>query len=98
VIYMFTYIQIIGRDSSTFKGYVDYEISKDNLSMTLVRGMRTLHRIVIPLKEVTDFTIDKFYGEERLNFVYDEKKYSFINTGYGESEYLKHRMLKVINA
>ncbi|KRN99245.1 hypothetical protein [Companilactobacillus kimchiensis] len=95
---MFTYIQITSRDSDTFKGYVDYEFSKDNLSMTLVRGMKTLRRINIPISEITDLNVDNFYGEERINFIYDSKKYSFINTGYGESFYLKNRMLKAVNS
>jgi len=93
---MFTYIQIIGRDTDTFKGYVDYEFNKDTLSMTLVRGMRKLHRIMIPFSEITDLTIDKFYGENRVNFIYEGKKYSFVNSGYGESQYLEQHILKAL--
>lgn len=95
---MFTYIQIIGKDSDTFKGYVDYEFIKGTLSMTEIRGMKALHRISIPISEVTDFLIDDFYGEERVSFVYDNKKYCFLNTGYGESEYFKNHMVKAVNA
>lgn len=95
---MFTYIQITDRDSETFKGYIDYEFDKDRLSMTLVRGMKKLHRINIPFSEITDLNIDKFYGEDRINFVYNAKKYSLINTGYGESQYLMNHILKAVEA
>jgi len=95
---MFTYIQIIGSGTDTFKGYVDYEFTKGTLSMTLVRGMRTLHRINIPISEISNFTTDKFYGEDRISFIYDSKKYCFINTGYGESQYLIRRMAKAVKA
>ncbi len=94
VIIMFTYIQITDRDSKVFKGYVDYEFGKDKLSMTLVRGMKALRHIVIPFSEITDLTIDKFYGEGRVNFIYKAQKFSFLNTGYGESQYLQKHMLK----
>jgi len=95
---MFTYIQVTQRDSETFKGYVDYEFGKDKLSMTLVRGMKTLRHIVIPFSRITDLTIDKFYGEDRVNFIYNAQKFSFINTGYGESKYLQHHILKATKA
>jgi len=95
---MFTYIQIIGKDSIEFKGYVDYKIKKGNLSMTEVRGAKTLHRINIPIDQVTNFTVDTFYGNDRISFIYQGKQYCFVNTGYGESQYLEHRLLRVVNA
>jgi len=95
---MYTYIQIIGKDSKTFKGYVVYKMNGGQLSMTLIRGMRSLQHINIPCSEVTDLSIDKFYGEDRINFVYQEKKYSFIYTGYGEAQDLEHKLFKTLNA
>lgn len=98
VFIMFTYIQIISKDSQTFKGYVDYEFEKDALSITLVRGMKKLHRIIIPFNDITDLNIDKFYGNNRVNFIYDGKKYSFVNTGYGESKYLIQHLVHGVEA
>lgn len=94
---MFTYIQIIGSDTETFKGYVDYRFFDDSLSLTLIKGMKTLHRIIIPFDKIVDLTIDKFYGEDRISFFYDDKKFSIINTGYGESKYFVKHILKAAN-
>lgn len=95
---MFTYIQITSKLPETFKGYVDYEFTKDELSMTLIRGMKTLRRINIPISEITDLRIDKFYGEDRVRFFYDNKEYSIINSGYGESNYFEKHIIKAVNA
>lgn len=98
VFVMFTYIQIIARDAQTFKGYVDYEFEKNVLSMTLVRGAKKLRHIVIPFSDITDLNVDKFYGNNRVNFIYDGKKYSFVNTGYGESQYLIKHLVHGVEA
>lgn len=95
---MFTYIQITSGLTETFKGYVDYRFKKDELSMTLVRGMRTLHRFNIPIGEIADLRIDKFYGEDRVRFFYDNKEFSIINSGYGESSYFKDHIVKAVKA
>lgn len=94
---MFTYVQIIGSDTETFKGYVDYRFDKDKLSMTLVRGCRLLKHIVIPFSEVTELSVENYFGTDCASFFYGGKKYSFINTGYGEADYLKRHLLKVIH-
>lgn len=95
---MFTYIQIIDKDSNAVKAYVDYEIKNGILMMTLIRGAKTLHRINIPIAEITDFKISNFYGNDRIDFIYHSKLYTFINTGYGESRYLENRLVKMIDA
>jgi len=95
---MFTYIQIIGTGSDVFKGYVDYKITKDTLSMTEVRGARSLRHINIPIDQISNCEIENFYGNDRISFVYQGKEYHLINTGFGESQYLEHRLLHVINA
>jgi len=95
---MFTYIQIIDKDSCIFKGYVDYKITKGILSMTEVRGFKTLHHIDIPIASTTDFEIGKLYGNDRVSFIYQGRRYYFINTGYGESQYLEHHLNRAVNA
>lgn len=95
---MFTYIQIAGDQAKNFKGYVDYEFKNNQLSLTLVRGMKALHHLIIDLNKVTDLTIDKFYGNHRIKFVYDGLMYSIINTGYGESKYIENHLVNAINA
>ncbi|GEO64215.1 hypothetical protein [Companilactobacillus nantensis] len=95
---MYTYIQIIDAGGKAFKGYVVYEIKDGILSMTLVRGMKALHHIDIPFSKMIDLKIDQFYGEDRISFIYQAKKYSFIYTGYGEEQYLEHHLLKAVNA
>lgn len=97
MIIMFTYIQIIDTDTEVFKGYVYYQFLDDALSMTLIRGMRKLHHIVIPFADITDLIVDKLYGEDRINFIYNGKKYSIINTGYGESKYFEDHLLNATN-
>lgn len=95
---MFTYIQIFDKNSSIFKGYVDYEFSDDDLSVTMVRGAKALHRINIPLDEVTDLSINDYYGEEKVSFIYQSNKYIFFNTGYGEANYFKNHISKLVTA
>lgn len=98
VIVMFSYIQILDKDASIFKGCVDYEFSDDALSITMVRGAKTLHRIKIPLDEITDLFINGYYGSEEISFIYQSQKYRFFNTGYGESSYFKNRISKMVTA
>ncbi|MFC6175659.1 hypothetical protein ACFQAV_02360 [Companilactobacillus huachuanensis] len=95
---MYTYIQIIDKDSKVFKGYVFYNIENEQLSMTIVRGMKALHRINIPFSKIVDLQINKFYGEDRISFIYQGKKYSFLYTGYGEEQYLEQHLLKTMKA
>lgn len=92
---MFTYIQIIDKDSEVFKGYVYFKFDEDKLSMTMNRGMKALHRITIPISKIIDLTVENFYGVDRISFFYGGKKYTFINTGYGEAKYLKDHILKI---
>lgn len=88
---MFTYIQIINQDKHGFTGYVDYKFKNNTISMTLVRGMRKLQRINIPLSDITNIIVENFYGTNRISFDYNSQKYIFLNSGYGENEYLiKH--------
>ncbi|KRK51737.1 hypothetical protein FC97_GL000529 [Companilactobacillus kimchii DSM 13961 = JCM 10707] len=98
MIIMFTYIQIIDKDAHNFMGYVDYEFKNNVISMTLVRGMRKLHRINIPLSDVTDIMVEEFYGTNRISFIYNAQKYIFLNSGYGENEYLIKHLTKAVKA
>lgn len=95
---MFSYIQIIGQSTDAYKGYVDYSISKDKLSITLVRGMRKIKRIIIPISKITDINVGIFYGEDKISFIYDSKQFVFLNTGYGETQYFKDHFLRAVNA
>ena len=66
--------------------------------MTLVGGMRKLHRINIPLSDITDIVVEEFYGTSRISFIYNTQKYIFLNSGYGENEYLIKHLTKTIKA
>lgn len=98
VIFMFSYIQILEKDSTFYKGYIDYEFSDNVLSITMVRGARALHRIKIPLNEITDLAISNDSGEGKVSFIYQAKKYTFFNTGYGESTYFMKHISKTVTA
>lgn len=95
---MFTYIEISDKNAVTYRGYIDYEFTKDSLSITLVRGMRALHRTIIHFKDITNLQFVNFYGAPAVSFIYDSKKYTFINTGYGESRYLLKHMARIVRA
>lgn len=92
---MYTYIQVTDKDSGTFKGYVYFDFNKKNLSMTLIRGMRALHHIVIPLDEIIDLTIDNVFSKDHISFFHDGKKYELFTLGLGEENYLERHILKV---
>lgn len=94
---MFTYIQIFTNDTVDFKGYVYYEFIQNNLSLTLSRGLLPLKRIIIPLDKILCLDIEKFHGEDLIRFIYHQKLFSFINTGYGESLYLENHILKTVS-
>lgn len=99
MIIMFSYIEIIGNDlQHPFMGFVDYEFKHNVFSMTLVRGMRRLSHIIIPLSEVTDIKVERIYGADRISFTCDSKEYVFINTGFGENDYLIDHVTKATHS
>jgi len=95
---MFTYVQIIDKGSKIFEGYVDYKFSKGTLSMTMVRGCRKLHRMDIPISKITNLKIDEYYGEPRISFSCGSAKCCFLNSGFGESQYLEHHICNLVKA
>ena len=95
---MFTYIQVIDNNSKKFCGYVDYQFHKNQLSMTITSGFKTAHHINISIDQITDLLIDNFYGYERISFIYQNKKFYIINSGYGEANYFKRHLIHCVNA
>ncbi|MHC6120535.1 hypothetical protein ACYT32_09515 [Companilactobacillus sp. FL22-3] len=95
---MFTYMEIADKDYTIFKGYVIYKIVADKLSMTKVRGMHVLQHIDIPFAKITNLIVEDYYGTDCVSFTYQDKKYSFIYTGYGESQSLIHQLYKALKA
>jgi len=95
---MFSYIEIINNKSEAVFNYVNFEITKNILSIKPVKGLLSATTIKIPLKEITDIHDGNYYGWNRIQFTYNDKKYIFIYSGYGEFDYLKENLLASIMA
>ncbi|MCH4008531.1 hypothetical protein [Companilactobacillus sp.] len=92
---MFAYIQIIDENNKTFNGYAAFEFIDGILTLSFMTGLRRTVRVKIPISEVEHLTENQDFGS-RISFDYDQKHYIFLDSGYGESQFLKENFLETI--
>lgn len=92
---MFAYIQIIDENNKILNGYAAFEFVGGTLSLALMNGLRKTFRVKIPVSKVTNLSENDDFGS-KISFDYDGKHYIFLDSGYGESRFLKENMLTAV--
>lgn len=95
---MFAYIKIINDEMKSTYSYVNFEISKDSLSIRPLKGALPSSLTKIQISQITDIQESDYLGWKQISFNYNDEKYVFVYSGYGGNDYLREHLLTLINA
>ncbi|WP_010623993.1 hypothetical protein [Companilactobacillus versmoldensis] len=90
---MFAYVQIINAEKKRFNGFASFEFINGSLTLAFMRGFKKTLRISIPINEVTNLSENTEFGS-RISFDYDNSHFVFLDSGFGESQFLKENIIQ----
>lgn len=89
---MFSYVQIFVNNINKFNGFGAFQIKDGVLSISFMTGLNKTVREKIPLDKVKNLSENNDLGG-KITFDFDDKHFVFLNSGFGESQYLKESIL-----
>ncbi len=95
---MFAYIEVINNNSSVSYGYSNFYFSDGTLTIKPVKGLLRSSTKKIDISKITNVQDGMYYSWNRIQFDYENDRYAFIYSGFGEYDYLKRNLMSEIMA